>query len=260
MTAYIGAINFLDDAIITTNKTMSPGFPIENSVDYKTATSAKYGDTSTGGWNILFDLGVFKVPDYVGIVGFRGQTSGAEIRVSWSNVAGAGPWTDILTYPLSNRSEKDRYNVFFRTLTAPPGGKRYWRVRITNSSPGDIISHISLGTVTACKPIGTGFRPPIYEHYDSINAQSNAANYLGRSIKRKPMDLTIKQQGITSSELRANWVPFLEHTARKPFFFSWDYENYADEAVYCWTEKPQQPVYNSLCSASINLKVKAIIK
>ena len=259
MKAYIGAINFLDDAIITTNKTMSPGFPIENSVDYKTATSAKYGDSSTGGWNILFDLGANKIPNYIGIVGFRGQTVGSEIRVSWSNIDGAGPWNDVLTYALSNRPQEDIYNVFFRKLP-DLDAKRYWRVRITNSGPGDIVSHISLGTVTPCKPIGTGFRPPIYEHYDSINAQSNAANYLGRSIKRKPMNLAIKQQGIASTELRANWVPFLKHAALKPFFFSWDYENYPDEAVYCWTEKPQQPVYSSLCSASINLKVKAIIK
>jgi hypothetical protein len=252
MTAYIGYNTCFETANAggyLNSSALATGYNISNILDWKTHTGIKFA--SSGG-SITAGPYPGAGPKFqsLGIIGKLENF--LNISVLYRDDP-ADPWQQAILYTIPNGQ-----NVVFLRWD-DPGRFNYWRVSFQGGNAESFIGVCILGNAPLeLRPIGTGFRPPVYEHYDSINAQGNAANYLGRSIKRKPMDLTIKQQGITQADLHGKWVTFLNHAARKPFFFSWDNENHPDEAVYCWTEKPQQPVYNSLCSASINLKVKAI--
>ena len=251
MTAYIGYDNAFEQSGVTiaADWTEPTGFEVENSYDYKTHTAVK--DTTTTTRHITIDAGSGNTitADYMGVIGHNlFDAPGATISCQHSD--NAATYTTLVSHTVA--ANEAIFEVASATET-----HRYWRIRITHNA-AFTISHISFGQALECRPIGAGFRPPVYEHYESINAQGNAANYLGRSIKRAPMDLRIRQQGIDPSDFRTDWVPFLEHAAQKPFFFCWDYENYSDEAVYCWTERPQQPSYPTLCHMAIDLSVKAI--
>ena len=257
--AFIAYDNLLDRAIslgVLNSSALASGYSLESLADNKTHTGIKFANTGTN----YITLGQFSGPTRkINTICIMGQSLRGSATVQWSD--------DGITWTSAGLGVNSFQFTSFPNLLVGQFNldesaevkKRWWRIFFQNTTADMFISIVQFSNVTwNLKPIGTGFRPPIYEHYDSINAQGNAANYLGRSIKRKPMDLTIKQQGITQADLHGKWITFLNHAARKPFFFCWDYENYPGEAVYCWTEKPQQPVYSSLCSASINLKVKAI--
>ena len=264
--AFIAYDNLLDKAIslgVLNSSALASGYSLESLADNKTHTGIKFANTGSN----YITLGQFAGPSRkINSLSIMGQSLRGSATVQWSD--------DGITWTSAGLGVNSFQFTSFPNLLVGQFNldesaevkKRWWRIFFQNTTADMFISIVQLSNVTwNLKPIGTGFRPPIYEHYDSINAQGNAANYLGRSIKRKPMDLTIKQQGITQLNLRDEWVPFLEHAARKPFFFSWPNHYGSGVATdtinaYCWTEKPQQPVYSSLCFASVNLKVKAIIK
>jgi len=264
--AFIAYDNLLDSAIaqsVLNSSALASGYSIQNLADNKTHTGIKFANTGTN----FITLGQMSGPQRkVNTICIMGQSLRGSVTVQWSDDGitwtSVGLGTSIFQFTTFPNLLVGQFNLDESAEVK----KKWWRLFFQNTDADMFISIVQFSNVTwNLQPIGTGFRPPVYEHYDSINAQGNAANYLGRSIKRKPMDLTIKQQGITQVNLRDKWVPFLEHAARKPFFFSWP-NHYGTGATgdtisaYCWTEKPQQPVYSSLCSASINLKVKAIIK
>jgi hypothetical protein len=52
-------------------------------------------------------------------------------------------------------------------------------------------------------------------------------------------------------------VPFLEHAKEKPFFFTWDKDNYLSETAFCWTERAiNSPKYQDTLYMSHSLPVK----
>jgi len=264
--AFVAYDNLLNVAIaqsVLSSSALASGYSLESLADNKTHTGIKFANTGTN----YITLGQIGGPlRKVNTLCIMGQSFNGSVAVQWSDDGITWSSGGLGSSSFSFTSFPDLLVGQFNLDESAEIKKKWWRLYFQNTTANMFISIMQLSNVTwNLKPIGTGFRPPIYEHYDSINAQGNAANYLGRSIKRKPMDLTIKQQGITQISLRDEWVPFLEHAARKPFFFSWP-NHYGTSvatdtiSAYCWTEKPQQPVYSSLCFASVNLKVKAIIK
>ncbi|RZV50571.1 MAG: hypothetical protein EX270_11285 [Pseudomonadales bacterium] len=251
MTAYIGYDNAFEQSGVTITADFTPptGYELANCYDYKTHTAIK--SDATGGKRIKLDAGSGNTitANYIGVVAHTLGTTANGVQLRYSD--------DDITYT----AHLSKTSITVDDLIFVKGDSethRYWEVLLDSTTTSTTVGHVMFGTALQCRPIGAGFRPPVYEHYESINAQGNAANYLGRSIKRVPQDLRIRQQGIDPADFRTDWVPFLEHAAQKPFFFCWDYENYSDEAVYCWTEKPQQPSYAQLCHMAIDLSVKAI--
>ena len=66
--------------------------------------------------------------------------------------------------------------------------------------------------------------------------------FLGRSLYRKGNQVNIVTDGLDPSWVRSSWEPFMEHAELKPFFFSWDDDNYPAEAAFCWARSGIEPV------------------
>lgn len=251
MTAYIGYDNAFDQSGVTitaSGAALASGFPVTNAYDYRLHTSVKTG--ATGLLIIHVDAGVGNTisANYLAIAGHNLVTQGVTAKLQYSD--NDSTWTDHIT-GVGNTGASFGYDA---TVEA----HRYWRIRVASSAAGTYISQAMFGQALQCRPIGQGFTPSVYQHYKAQSAINRDGQYIGNVVKPVPMALKIKQRGINPADFRTDWVPFLEHARSKPFFFCWDYENYPEEAVYCWTDKPQQPVYESLCTMSIDLSTKAV--
>lgn len=252
MTAYIGYDNAFEQSGVTISlSSWSPptGFGLANAYDYKTHTAIKT-DTS-GASYIKLDAGVGNTisADYFGVVGhnlFPSTTVGIESS------------TDDVSYTTRITSSPTDDGVIFARMSSVISA-RYWRFLVSSSSAGKLVSHVSFGQALQLRPLNAGLRPPVNELFEALNVIGGDANFLGRSVVRKPQTLTIRQTGINPADYRTNYKPFVDHALRKPFFFSWDYENYSDEAVYCWLDKnAPEPVYSHLCHMALDLRVQAI--
>jgi hypothetical protein len=249
MTAYIGANNRGDIATtFTPNWTEPTGFEVENAFDYKTVTALKL--TGSGQHLLDIDLGSSFRCNYYAVAGHTLGTDAATMAISWASSSG-GPYTLLTTItPTDNK-------VKFKTFSATTA--RYWRIEFNSGTASTTVGHISFGENLTLQPINKGFRPPIYEHYSGKSRIGSAANYMGRQVRRVAQRLQIQQTAIEPATFRTDFVPALEFITENPFFFSWDYENYPDEAAFCWIDsKAPEPVYSHLCYMAVDISCYAI--
>lgn len=257
MTAYILYNNVFDDSslTITDDFTENTTYPISAMFDYK--LHSEFRCTSTSEHNIFIDAGLGNTLtiDTVALIGQTLDSSGTgfcRLNESDDNIT----YNNFLGLKNTGTDDLPRF-----AMTAQES-HRYWNIELRSPDTATAIPILFAGTALQCQPIGQGFRPPVYQWKQGRNRVNRNGVYMGNVVKPVPMDLRIQQRGIDPDDFRTNWVPFLEHARSKPFFFCWDVDYPAStagsEAVYCWVDKPQQPVYESLCTMGIDLTVKAI--
>jgi len=163
----------------------------------------------------------------------------------------SGSWTQIDTVTPSDDSP------IFRRITAVSDTR--FRIQISSPSTSDEIYHVALGQGLQLKPLNTGFKPPMFEQFRATNSVNRQGVLLGRSVARSPIDLQIKQNAISTSELYSDFKGWLDHATLYPFIFCWNYESYSGDSVFCWLDDTApQPVYSNLCYLTIDMQVKAM--
>ena len=149
-----------------------------------------------------------------------------------------------LTYSTDNSSFTDAVAVFavqsdgviYKSFTTQ--SKRYWRLRVTNTTIDALISVVAMGAATVLPSAQyDGFKPALWNEEKNINSVAVNGNFLGRSVKPIPGKMKIEQKNVTDAFVRGDWASFVAHAKGLPFFFSWDETNYPDEIVYAWTDK-----------------------
>ncbi len=204
---------------------------------------------SSGTPYIETQLGGSYEVDTWSLFGHNFGSNGATITLHRYN---AGAWTQIDTVTPGDDAP------IFRRIT--PVSDTRFRIQITDPSTSDELYHAALGQALQLKPLNSGFRPPMFEQFRAKNSVNNQGVLLGRSVAKAARDLSIRQNAITTAELYSDFKGWLDHAARWPFIFCWDYANYADDSTFCWLDAmAPDPVYSNLCHLSIDMRVKAML-
>lgn len=111
-------------------------------------------------------------------------------------------------------------------------------VRITTSKTGtSAIGSLYIGSaVQMQRPIFRGVEPPILNRAtDFTNNVSEGGQWLGRDIVRQGLKFKASWAKLTSQWVRDYFDPFASAARRTPFFYSWNPQDYPNDAAYCWT-------------------------
>lgn len=131
-----------------------------------------------------------------------------------------------------------------------------WRIEVT-STPASKIGIGFLGVALALDDGQIGIAPPLVPGTDTVINRAAGGALLGVSGKPKASDLRISIELQTPAWIRANWVPFIRHAARKPFILAWD-DAALSEAWWCWCERPlANPEYTHATFQKAELICKA---
>jgi len=247
----IGYSNFFDDATTVVASNQVAGFESENAHNWLTYDWWQPGVVGSQILTCTFP-GVV-TPDYFACYGHNLGTEGASIVLqSWIDAV----WTDAFSDISPSGTE-----VIFEPFTAAANAN--WRVVITDCTVDTFVGALSFGTVLELPGgMSVGFSPPnLFRQPKILNSRSMGGAFLGRSLQYLGNRLEIKSDHVDPAWVRSSWEPFLDHAALKPFFFSWDDDNYPAEAAFCWTSRGIDRVsYSSAKHMRISLKCDALVE
>jgi hypothetical protein len=189
--------------------------------------------------------------DYIGIAAHNlGDEAGVQVTLEYYDDA-AMSWTNAVTF--SPFDSKTLYRIF-----TSPGSYQQWRVTIVTTSLVPAIGVLAIGEYTELENgMTSGFKPPLVEGFKEYTSISEGGSFLGRSIIDDGELLNIDIKNLSPLWVRMTYVPFLEHAKEKPFFFTWDKDNYLSETAFCWTERAiNSPKYQDSVYMSHSLPVK----
>lgn len=238
----IGHDNHVETATITASSTedgFAPSF-----VGLWTLHDAWRSVGSTGE-SLIFDLGVAKPADYLGIMGHNFSLSGSGYFLETS-ASITGPWAVVLSETPTND------NVIFKRFGLR--SSRFWRLRFEGGTLPITISVIGLGVALDMeRGMVPGFEPPIIDTFAIQNSETDRGLFIGRSLRKEPQQIRFSVDLLSSLFVRGLFKEFLEHAQRNPFFFSWNEEEFPNEAVFAWTgRRSQLPSYQDV----VNLRAR----
>lgn len=240
----IGYHNLLNDPTVTSivadpaGNPAAAGFEIANVHDW---LDHDFWKATTAGVDAGFKLTLSGAltADYFAVAAHDLFTQGATIQLQyWTGAA----WADAVAAfgPADN-------GVRFKTFNSISAAQ--WRVLVSGAPTAAVsLGVVSFGNrLTIPAPVGLGFSPPNFAHADQIlNNRANGGALLGRSVIGKGIDLdSISFDLLDPAWMRTNWIPFMEHATKYPFFFQWNDSDYNNEGALVWTSGPiSRPQYN----------------
>lgn len=131
-----------------------------------------------------------------------------------------------------------------------------WRFEIT-STPASKIAVAFIGAALVLPAAEIGFAPALVPETDTTTNRAMGGALLGEYGNPTASELKVDVVLQTPAWIRANWIPFMRHAARRAFIFAWD-ENNLSEAWWCWCEKPlPNPSYTHATFMTAELNCKA---
>ena len=133
---------------------------------------------------------------------------------------------------------------------------RYWRVELITTKPA-FLGFVAFGErLELPKKMMTGFAPPTFVRKNKYTNKSTIKGVpLPRTVERMASQLKIDQKYLDEAWARTNWFDFLDHAETLPFIFSWDYDNYPDEACYCRTSRDPTMKYSTYNKMDASISV-----
>lgn len=169
--------------------------------------------------------------------------------IDFNSIALHASTDEAFTTPITLKSEI-KANIIngANILNIAPGDQgsyRYYRLWLTHSttfSIAPIISNLSIGASLALpEGIKPSYTPPRLGVVSEIlNNGSQGSHFIGRSIKRKKYEFTIKNENVARSWITTNWLDLLAYIETNSFFYLWN-DDYSDEGVFCWTDGKIKP-------------------
>lgn len=205
--------------------TEAAGFPIE--AVYNPLTAEQWKPTASPAV-IDIDRGEIARVDYIGFAAHNFATTSASILIEYS-------FDNVTFETFGDFSPANNKPVMILSATIVKA--QYWRITVTYSGDAPQIGAIYAGEALAMqRPIYGGFTPTtMARRAEYVNNRSNTNQFLGRSILRKGVELTIPFQNLTAQWFRDNFEPFILDARDNPFFFAWNPEQYPDEVGFLWT-------------------------
>lgn len=144
---------------------------------------------------------------------------------------GTDVWTDVVSKVFSGRDY-----IWYETFAAVsvPDARRM-RIKFENTAGSQlIVRQIALGEGLVF-PIGQYDQvtpPSLVSNVVITNPVSQNGSLLTRQSRRLEKTAEIDLQYLTRTWVSDSWNPFAVHAAKKPFFYSWNHEDFPDDA--CW--------------------------
>lgn len=200
------------------------GYPKENIADWLDFDFWK--PDAAGTEYVQVDFTAAQAADTLAIYAHDIYTNGGSVKVRRYD---SGAWTQVgatLT-PTSN----GLHIIQFASVSDTK-----WRVEVT-STPASKIGVAFIGSALSLPYPQVGFAPPLVPGTAVITNRAVGGALLGVAGNPTASDLHISIELQTPAWIRANWVPFMRHAARRAFIFAWD-ETALTEAWWCWSEEP----------------------
>ncbi len=210
-----------------TKSTETVGFEFENAYNWQPFNFWKPADGSQ--W-LQCVLPVAAPVNYFAFYAHDFHTNLGTIKLQYSTTSGAS-WVDAFSIAPASSAP-----VYARITT--PISAAYWRV-LVDSTPASSLGVVAFGSdMLLPRGCWNGFSPPVFARDTKVtNSTSETGVFLGRTIIRKGSMFKLDLGPIETSFMRSDWLPFMKHAERKPFFLLWDALDFPDEAAFCWADK-----------------------
>lgn len=177
------------------------------------------------------DLGAAMNADCFGVYKHNFGDIGGSFLVQYSTGSAGGPFTT--QWAITPGDNKARFRVNTVDITA-----RYWRLVCSGHNAPPTIGVLVIGkSIHLPSPEHPFSIPMISRDTEVLNSQSEAGEFIGRSILRQGMRTGLKYSQLPVSWARGTWEPFLRLAELNPFFFAYDINRYVDDAYYCFLDK-----------------------
>lgn len=190
--------------------------------------------------------------DYFAVAQQNLGENGGTIKLQYSLNSG-GSWLDATDAiaPVANES-------LWRTFEAITAS--HWRLEVT-STPASVIGVVSFGT--AYQPefgVLPGFAPPqLARAADVYATTSDAGLFLGRSILSLNLETEINFRNMAAEDCYTEWLPFMKHAERKPFFLAWLIEDFPTDIALMESDgKIPAPTFTTHGRMSCGLRMKGL--
>lgn len=212
----IGYDNAGVGATVTADST-ADGYAAENLFDWKPYT---YWKPATVGTHYVTVIPASTATvDYFAMASHTLGANGGTIKLQYS-LNGGVDWSDAFSAiaPVDDRPVWRS----FEAVTAS-----HWRLVVV-STPASVIGVVAFGAVyQPYYGVLPGFAPPMLARKTDVYGNvSESGNFLGRSILRRHLQTSVTFQNMDPEDCYNDWLPFVQHAERKPFFFAWLIEDH----------------------------------
>ncbi len=226
--------NLLEEAATVVASSASEGYSAANAYNGRLTTYWRPADDGVQTLTATF-LGPVSV-DYFACYRHNLASAGATIQLQYSTNGGAS-WLDAFA-PVA-LADNQCYLRRFTVISAAS-----WRVRlnIAGAVPCMLgVVAIGPGLVTA-RGMAPGFVVPRQGRNSRLlNNVTEGGLFAGRSLIAAGFKSDIDFAHVPRAWVRQYWEPFLRHAELKPFFFSWNHEDYPGDAAFCWVPDGKVP-------------------
>ncbi len=179
--------------------------------------------------------------------------NGGTIKLQYSLNSG-GSWLDA-TAAIAPVADECIFKNF-AAITAS-----HWRVEVT-STPASVIGLLFIGaSYQPGRGMLDGFAPPLLARKsEQYSTMSESGLFLGRSILRRNIETEVRFEHLTPAQAYNEWLPFMKHAEKKPFFFAWLYEDYPTDCALMETNGDiPAPVFSRHFALTVSLKMKGLL-
>lgn len=200
--------------------------------------------------NIVFDFGVARAVDYIGLAGHTIGSSGANVKVEHSTDNAI--WVEFGT---EVAPVDDAPIVIFDESVI----RRYWRITFPLSGTSPTISVINIGEILSLPhSIYGGHSPSTLSRETKLfQNMSDGGQFLGQYVKRKGVTGNLTLRHLGAAWYRQNFDPFVRAAREFPFFVAWRPVDWPLEVAYAWTDaniKPKNMGKKDFMEVNFNFK------
>ena len=190
------------------------------------------GDTLPA--TLTVDMGQARAVDYVGIAGHTIGSSGASVKVEYSD--DNSNWTDFA----SELAPVTDAPILFLDTSAT---HRFWRITLSGSGTVPLIAALYIGEIlVAQRSIYGGHSPALLSRNTKLSQNmSDGGQFLGQYVRRKGVEGNISLKNLTASWYRTHFDPFVQSARQYPFFFAWRPVDKPLEIAFGWTDQNIKP-------------------
>jgi hypothetical protein len=239
--------NLFDTATTVVASSEDPDFPVENVSDW--LLTDFFAPAATGTYHITLTMPTTTNADCMAF--FRQDlhlNAGSIVLQYWDGAA----WQDATSTILP---ANDKPQIFyFDTISAS-----MWRFEIDSTVIASI-GALFVGEHMALEVgVWKGFTPPIFARNNNmITSMSQSGQFIGRSIVSNAGSLSLTAEFQSLGFMRDEWLPFIKHAELKPFFFTWNDDNFPLEDSFAWLDQTNTSASNQTfnrMSATIKMRV-----
>ena len=252
MSGAIGWKNWLEEATTLTASGEAQGFEVANIIDWRTFTA--WQGVALTQTIIEATLQTNRRANAWGIFGHNFTDQAANIAVEYHDGLNWQPFSPTVVTPITG--------CYFRKQD--PHTSNRWRLVVTTTADPAIVTHWILCETLDTRSQKAPFSPAKWKNRSRFQTHiTENGQFAGRTYRSQSYQTSMGYDILVRSDVDANYMPFVESAELYPFYYSWDIDNYPDDAAYCWTRNgrpPEPSYYHSAGYIRLNANLEARIE